>query len=396
MVFGIIVLVVVVIVILVAFVSHFDPSNPNSYVNSNNTSTMSGTWQSDQETPVTVDNSDPEVESQRQLSKKTEEFNAINEHIPSSESELNEPEAIQATLGAHIETLQNEILKKDIEIGKLHAKLEQFEKDQTYLRNEANRIKEAVIEEFRGGLSDLSFSLLRTIQEQLEKSENTSTAILQNISDLSSSLLQTIQKQLTESDNIYTEILQDIQDIQDRLANSKDETDSSENSSEDDETHMQIKITLDDSFPEKTPSPQETKEFLKELSKTTLHDVDAMEGTEFEEYIADLFNALGFSAKVTPKTRDFGVDVVAQNEYVRIGIQCKRSNERISLEAVQEIVAGIKSRKLDIGMVVTNNYFYSTAKELAYKTRTILWDRDMLTKKVHEIKLKQEKNDLYD
>ena len=146
MVFGIIVLVVVVIVILVAFVSHFDPSNPNSSVNSNNTSTMSGTWQSDQETPVTVDNSGSEVEQQKMTEKMDLDLNLLQNRIKKLEVD-------KINLIAHIKE-QNKYLTKAEQLSidyilkenKIRVKIadlnQKIREKQNLLRNLKNQIVE--------------------------------------------------------------------------------------------------------------------------------------------------------------------------------------------------------------------------------------------------------------
>ena len=46
----------------------------------------------------------------------------------------------------------------------------------------------------------------------------------------------------------------------------------------------------------------------------------------FEEEIANLFRELGYKAKVTQKTVDFGVDVIVCIRGIKTAVQCKRYN----------------------------------------------------------------------
>lgn len=82
---------------------------------------------------------------------------------------------------------------------------------------------------------------------------------------------------------------------------------------------------------------------------------------------------------------DQGVDVRATKEGVTYGIQCKRWKKRVGNKAVQEIHAGKDFYKLDRGIVVTNNYFTNSAKQLAKKLKIELWDRDDLMKMIEKI-----------
>ena len=79
---------------------------------------------------------------------------------------------------------------------------------------------------------------------------------------------------------------------------------------------------------------------------------------------------------------DFGVDIIIENEFVKIGVQAKRYTNTVGNSAIQEIVAGMKHYNLDKGMVVTNNYFSRSAIELAKDNNVILWDRNTLIEKI--------------
>lgn len=115
-----------------------------------------------------------------------------------------------------------------------------------------------------------------------------------------------------------------------------------------------------------------------------IEKIDAMTGEEFEKFIADYFKKLGYKATVTPLSGDYGVDVIIESELVKIGVQAKRYEDRVTNSAIQEIVAGIKHYNLDKGMVITNNYFTRAAIELAKDNNITLWDRKTLLEKIKE------------
>ena len=123
----------------------------------------------------------------------------------------------------------------------------------------------------------------------------------------------------------------------------------------------------------------ETKE-----NTITIEYIDQMTGEEFEKFIGDYFKKIGYKATVTPLAGDFGVDIIVENELVKIGVQAKRYSDRVTNSAIQEIVAGIKHYNLDKGMVITNNYFTRAAKELAKDNNIVLWDRETLKEKLTE------------
>lgn len=116
----------------------------------------------------------------------------------------------------------------------------------------------------------------------------------------------------------------------------------------------------------------------KSVAPYDLTEIDGMDGRTFEEYVAALFQSLGYRVRLTQASRDFGVDVVAERGREKIAIQVKRYSKAVSLGAVQQAVAGMYRYKCNQCMVVTNNYFTASARELASHSCCELIDRDGL------------------
>ena len=107
--------------------------------------------------------------------------------------------------------------------------------------------------------------------------------------------------------------------------------------------------------------------------------IDDMEGIEFEKVCADILSGNGFkNIMVTQGSGDQGIDVLAEKDDIKYAIQCKRYSSKLSNTPIQEVHAGRKYYKCQIGVVMTNNYFTKGAIELAEETGTLLWDRDKL------------------
>lgn len=119
--------------------------------------------------------------------------------------------------------------------------------------------------------------------------------------------------------------------------------------------------------------------------KYTISDIDLMNGHAFEDFIAMLFSKMGFSSNVTKGSGDQGIDVLAEKDGRKIGIQTKRYSSKVTNTAVQEVVAGLKFYDCDQGLVIINNYFTDSARELAEVNDIVLWDRDMLIQKINEL-----------
>lgn len=150
-----------------------------------------------------------------------------------------------------------------------------------------------------------------------------------------------------------------------------------------------IKITL-----EEAKKNNQKKLFAKNIFKDrtqssqsvdirmTIDDIDLMTGIEFEEFIAKLFVKMGYTAKTTKSSGDQGVDVIAEKNGTKFGIQCKCYANVVSNSAIQEIVAGKQLYRLDKLIVITNNNFTKSAQELAQANSVILWDREILKDKI--------------
>ncbi len=114
----------------------------------------------------------------------------------------------------------------------------------------------------------------------------------------------------------------------------------------------------------------------------TIEDqIDNMSGEEFEKFMEQYFISKGYNVIRTPLSGDYGIDLIIEHEFGKIGIQLKRYNDKVSLSAVQEVVAGLNHYGLNSGMVITNNYFQPSAIRLAKDNNITLWDRDVLLEK---------------
>ncbi|MCJ8313842.1 MAG: restriction endonuclease [Saccharospirillaceae bacterium] len=104
---------------------------------------------------------------------------------------------------------------------------------------------------------------------------------------------------------------------------------------------------------------------------------DVLDGYEYEYYCAELLRMYEWDARVTQGSGDQGVDVIATKEGVSIGIQCKMYHANpVGNKAVQEISSGIVHYKLDLGVVITNDRYTKSAKELAESTGVLLIHHD--------------------
>lgn len=121
---------------------------------------------------------------------------------------------------------------------------------------------------------------------------------------------------------------------------------------------------------------------MQKEKNITIDDIDLMTGREFEEFITNLFIKMGCSAHTTKESGDQGIDVIAEKNGIKYGVQCKCYANTVGNSAIQEVVAGKQFYKLDKLIVVTNNYFTKSAQNLASANDVILWDRTILKEKL--------------
>lgn len=91
-------------------------------------------------------------------------------------------------------------------------------------------------------------------------------------------------------------------------------------------------------------------------------------GHQYEYQCAKMLRQNGFhKVRVTKGSGDQGIDIIAHKDEKKYGIQCKYYSSPIGNHAVQEAFSGAKYYNCDLAVVMTNNTFTKSAKELAKK-----------------------------
>lgn len=104
-----------------------------------------------------------------------------------------------------------------------------------------------------------------------------------------------------------------------------------------------------------------------------------MDGFDFENYAGKLLKSNGFTkVEITQSSNDFGVDVIAYKDEIKYAIQCKKYSAPVGIKAVQEVIGSKSMNDCHVAVVLTNNTFTKSAKELAEKNNVLLWDRNKL------------------
>ncbi len=107
--------------------------------------------------------------------------------------------------------------------------------------------------------------------------------------------------------------------------------------------------------------------------------IDHMDGATFDRWCGSLLESVGFQViQYTPASGDQGVDIVAERSGIRYAIQCKRLQEAVGHQSVQQAAAGKETYRCDQSAVMTNNWFTDSAKKTAEERNVLLWDRAKL------------------
>jgi restriction system protein len=110
----------------------------------------------------------------------------------------------------------------------------------------------------------------------------------------------------------------------------------------------------------------------------TMYLVDAMDGFQFEAFLVEIFQTIGFDVKETKKTADQGADLFVSRFGKNMVIQAKNYTGSVGNAAVQQAISAKAFYGCDEAMVVTNSYYTKSAKELATTASVRLIDREGL------------------
>ncbi|MDB5334635.1 MAG: hypothetical protein JWN70_254 [Planctomycetaceae bacterium] len=125
------------------------------------------------------------------------------------------------------------------------------------------------------------------------------------------------------------------------------------------------------------------KEFKSRRNDLLNVEWSTLRGCDFELFLKDVFEELGFNVRTTKISGDQGVDLVASKGQVRIAIQAKGWANNVSNSAVQAVVAGKLHYDCTSCVVITNSSYTRSARELARSTNCRLIDRTEIRNLVH-------------
>lgn len=89
-----------------------------------------------------------------------------------------------------------------------------------------------------------------------------------------------------------------------------------------------------------------------------LHEIlDAMKPREFEEFIGELFQQMGYDISITSLSADEGVDLFLEKEGRKVIVQCKRYKGSVGQPVVRDFFGTMVHNQVDQGFIVTTGTF---------------------------------------
>jgi hypothetical protein len=110
-----------------------------------------------------------------------------------------------------------------------------------------------------------------------------------------------------------------------------------------------------------------------ELSRR-FESVRSMDGTRFEVFVADLFEAMRHRVVLCGGAGDQGVDMIVYSRGERVAVQCKNHSRPVGNRPVQEVYAGARHHRCAEAWVVAPAGYTSGARDLAKSTGVALYD----------------------
>lgn len=136
-----------------------------------------------------------------------------------------------------------------------------------------------------------------------------------------------------------------------------------------------------------TSTPRTRLQQVKRLTRETalkVHDFDTLSGEAFEDLLRFYFEDQGYKVETTPKTGDFGVDLILTHpkENYKIAVQAKRWKRAVNLEAVQQVIGGKRHYNCLDAWVITSGTFEQSAMTLAESTNVTLMNGLIIGQKI--------------
>ena len=108
------------------------------------------------------------------------------------------------------------------------------------------------------------------------------------------------------------------------------------------------------------------------LHQLAAADLDRISPLAFEHHCAEVLRLQGWRCRTTKASGDFGVDVLAERQGLKVAIQVKKWRGRVDLSAVQQAATGAAMYGASAAAVVSVSGYQPSAVRLARANRVVL------------------------
>lgn len=99
----------------------------------------------------------------------------------------------------------------------------------------------------------------------------------------------------------------------------------------------------------------------------TTRDICALSPSDFEEYVAILFERAGYRVRRTGGSGDHGVDLVVKRGGTDYIVQCKRYEDAIGPSTIRELIGAMTNAGVQDGLMITTSDFTAGAEHEVQK-----------------------------
>jgi len=136
---------------------------------------------------------------------------------------------------------------------------------------------------------------------------------------------------------------------------------------------------------EKYGTPKQVKEW-KELDIGLNNNFKNLSPFEFEEFVAKLFNKMGYHTKLGSRVRDFGIDILVKKGNENVVIQCKKNTlgNLVGNKIIQQTLGAMWKAKANRAIIITTSDYTTMAREQAKGAPIELWNKEDLHKMIRK------------
>lgn len=134
----------------------------------------------------------------------------------------------------------------------------------------------------------------------------------------------------------------------------------------------------------------------RQNKERSVEDNSNLKEDEYDLDLNNIFKHLGYEILEIPTSEYHGVDFILSKNKIKIVVQVKQYDGKITDFSVHEILTAKEYYKADKARIITNSSFSSSAVDLAVRNNVDLWDGKKLREIIKILQNKEKKIDHQD